>query len=399
MKFIISSFLLSIFCLQAMPQEYDHAVVTDVHFTCHTNMISAEQFPMYFHEELFIQDVHAEIRQLIKASFNIDKTVFINPDSILYVYGKTPKKKIDELAPKMEHEVLLIAISTKIQANLSNSSLPRYAFNTRVIAKDRRGKLRYSFKHSQGFMPEVREKIPGKALLAERDFYSFYIQGLQEAFKGENKKTPDLYTEIPHAQEYKDFASHAQKYYCSYTDKALLFGNQANSMRKVLQIDFKFWKEFWGNNQRIEQIMKHDSLNNHFKLTNSFLSKQYEMVLLGKFIPIFNSISIFNIKKLELKEEGLVKGTFLFENSKIANAHFSANNFSFKYNQELEAVEIYSQDVLYALIYQPYEDKIIYLNQTSTEQQLGDFLTLLGIYQIAEVVNSPSGSLSIVAVD
>lgn len=383
---VLIIFLFTINLIQA--QVYQKAIVTDVNYMVRTGaIVNTSTFPFYFHYPEFVKDVHIDITKHVKERFGVDTLLFLLPDSIDYYENWVAKKTIAKKQGSLfaENEAIYISVETLIQESAMINGVYILKFTTRVKAYKKGGKKVYSFINHIPF--EVwtdEEEIYGDAQMKEEDFYAFYFDGLKLAFEGKEKKIDKRYIQQVPTTYYKSFFSEAKKFYLKSQDFEYSYGPGRDELKPVFSFNYSRlrvyvqihdWKRVDGNTFseigfKIYNKFKHVDYNLYYEKEVKKDSNYYAIQI--NFLDSARNV----VSELYVDYEYILEG-------KISDREYKVN-----WNGNYGVTEIRAKGEMIALIRILDDLRIIWIKDSTTEEQLGDIFELIFAYDFANQIIS-----------
>lgn len=384
MKRTVSLVAATLFVIALVAQKYDQAVVAEVNYVCKVSpMMEQDEFPMYFHEEEFIADVHDQIEKLVKEKFSVDKVVFVQPDSIHYKYGMPKVLKAKELSTQIGGKAIVLSIETKLTAPFASNDMVNYHFITTIASFNGKGKKVYKYKNTIPFISEVRDNITGTEKMGEGDFYAFYFDGLDAAFKGVHKKVDKRYIERPTTSHYDEFLAEAQKFYIIQTKDGYAYGNDPDNLKDVIAFKYDFWKSFGGGEFDMADLFSSNTVKEGYKMNNLFLNEDYVVKFAGGTSSFFNFFDFTKMTKAVFYQNKEEIGSFNFDDWDDLYGSFGSDQYNMVVNPQYLTSEVRHNDSMFALVHNAYDMRVIYMKQSASEEQLGQFFNLVFAYDFA----------------
>jgi hypothetical protein len=388
MKTLLSGILFFL-VICAHGQEYEKAIVTDLNFLRRSSAtVRPEYFPFYFQHKAFARDVQQDIASLLTQKYNLKEVFFLEPDSILYVEStfapRTEAKDFAKLTPR--DKTIYVAVETIIQEFQSVNDQLVYRFTTRVNIFNNRGKSIYKFKSHIPFISVLGDEIAGEVIMGEEDFYTFYFDGLYNAFEGKYSTVSNRYVSKPMAGEYLKFTSQAEKFYLTTTETGYSYGQAADNQVEVVKFTINHW-ENTANNFDFNNLVTVGFLEEGYHFINQLNKTEYVTRLKGGVETLKKITDVeADINFQLLKADGKHVGYFTMDNDNNLSGRHAVYNFIIKFREAYFASEVFIDEELVALINHFEGQKVFFLAPEITRKQLTALINLMFVYDYSSAL-------------
>ncbi len=392
MKHLYLGYILSFMLfVQANAQKFDKAIVTDVNYLVRSGGIAdASTFPFYFHHPEFIQDVHSDIRKYVKQKFKVDTVIFDTPNKISYTESWSAKKiKAKEQAlASQEKSTVYLSLESIIQETSTINGVSNFKFTTRVKAYKSGGKTAFKFKNNIPFEVFEGENITGRIMMKEEDFYTFYLDGLQLALEGKQKKSEKRFIEQPPTHHYDDFLATSEIFYMTRIKKGYSYGKSKDNQVPVLSFANKFWRGI-GSEIDFGNLFESNKAKDGYKLTNNFKNEEYLVLLEASEGTILNFLSVSSDVEIKFKDENKNEiGNFSFSYTDDLEGYFRNKKYLVDWNEEYGITEVKADNEMIMLIKMRGNQYVMWVKNSVSEEQLGDIFNLVFVYDFSFAVRA-----------
>lgn len=375
-------------------QGYKKAVVTDVVFVRQTNTaVNSLSFPFYFHHKDFMSDVQSDIKKYLGLKFGVDSVEFSLPDSISYYSGYFPKKLNTKEKAKVlgggDKKILFVSIETKIQQWVEISGVNTYRFITEINIYNGKGKLFYRFKNIIPFETYSGEEVSGNAQMSDFDFYVFYFDGIKSVFEGQVKADEKRYVSRPLTEKYNDFAAYSEKFYMTFANTTYNYGSDIEKLAQVLNLN---------NNNLVAGagyfnfglVFESNMITDGIFLENKFLDKKYKVQLASGSKYVYTYANPATALKFYSVNQSTDTATmYVYDrNGTLTAGSNDSTQYKLMYNSGLNCLEFLHNDILFAVINELDDKKVILVSNYVSESQLGEMFNMLFVYEYAMAIEN-----------
>lgn len=378
-------------------QKYSKAIITDVNYLRRTSTsVDGYSFPFYFNNKILVKEIHETIKEQARKKFKINEVEFLSPDAIKYVDDIfSPALNVRDKALKdNEKGTIYIAVETIMQENVVINNVVNYKLTTRVKAYNYKGRKVYKFKNNIPFITTVGDEITGRVEMGEKDFFTFYMDGIAEAFRGKDKKTKKRFINKPPTSHYDDFISETEKFYLVPTNKGYAYGKDLNNLQDVIGFSGNFWhtsrSEF-----DIKKLFKGNTVNEGYNLSNFFQKQDYLVKLKGGENTFLNFLTVSSDVEIEFrKNRKEFVGYFTYDSSDLLEGQFNNEKYLVKWVPEFNCAEVFCNREKIIVINELPDRKVAYIHKSLNENQLGDLFNVMFAYDFAAAIYEKLDAMS-----
>jgi len=371
-------------------QAYKKVVVTDFNYFMRDNvpMVNPTAFPFYFSEKQFIIDIQDEVSKQAKSKFSSDTVIFTSPKGIFYSEGTfVPKLTVKNTAKSVHEEgTLYLGIETILQLGISVNNVTTYHFITEITGYNSKGKKVYNFKNIIPFVTIAGDEIVGQVEMAAQDFYNFYFDGMIEAFAGKNKTLEKRYVRRPPDDHYVDFLSTTEQFYLVSESNGYRYGKKPEDAKKVISYKYNFWRSSHGG-FHVEGLFSANNIKEGYDVTNVLQNKNYKVKFFAGNHTFFDAVTFSSGLTVELFNDNKVQvGNLSFDDQTGFTGTLNNAEYSIRWNSDYHCDEVYFGDSLTILVNELNDYKVIFLQNTVSEQQLANFFNLIFAYDLSMTI-------------
>jgi len=358
-------------------QVFQKAIVTDVKFLSRQTFIeSRESFPNYFIDQKFTDAILVNVGNMIAKKFQTQNVEYTIPGVVEYkfgAFGDRIRLKQFSSAPNIGN--IFIAVETIIQFQSMINEEIHYKLTTEVSALNGKGKKVFSFKNDIPFLVNPNDSITGPTKLSKRDFFNLYLDGLQAALDGKQKKLELRGYKKPTNDHYKEFITNSEMFYMIPGDNIYSYGRELTTLQKVLEFKYNIWRSLGGaiTGNIFDNSNK---LKEGYNLSNLFKNEDYIVKVTGGSSILLDVLTIEKEFKIEFIKDKQSIGSFVITDWNRIEGNFKGNNYSVILIQDFNVLEVYKQGTMIALINNPENKRTIFLAEGFTEEDLGDLFNL-----------------------